>query len=44
MMSTAKRYPAIEEKTTLRDKPTLASCLKSENDSSKGYFSIDSRC
>ena len=30
MMSTAKRYPATEEKTTLRDKPTFASCLKSE--------------
>ena len=44
MMSTAKRYPATEEKTTLRDKPTFASCLKSEITLLKVDFSIDSRC
>lgn len=30
MDSTAKRYPAIDEKTTLKDRPTLVSCLKSD--------------
>ena len=31
MMSTAKRYPATEEKTTLKDKPIFVSCLRSVN-------------
>ena len=30
MVFTANRYPATEEKTTLRDKPTFMSCFRSE--------------
>ena len=30
MAFTANRYPATEEKTTLRDKPTFMSCFRSE--------------
>jgi hypothetical protein len=30
MISTANKYPATEENTTLKDKPTFVSCFKSD--------------
>ena len=30
MTSTANKYPATEENTTLKDKPTFVSCFKSD--------------